>query len=250
MKKILYSVALLVMAGFSTSAFAQLQDEKNVTINMDLQPILKLDMSTSDQVDFVFDNIAAYAGGITRYGATILKVSSSVSWDLYAVGMSNNSASGFMDNEVSYGSVAAGGTTSIPLDAIELHSNVDNISATSNYFLPFQPVVLNTVTTIGQNNIDITAAVAGTPYLESSANAAKFLQGGPGVGVCGDGGSYLTQDVTAPSATTHYLFTIDYRMVPGLPAVFPTSLTPIPAPAYAKPGVYTMAIKYVLLEDQ
>jgi hypothetical protein len=37
---------------------------------MDLQPILQLNMTTADQVNFVFDDIASYYGGIIRYGAT------------------------------------------------------------------------------------------------------------------------------------------------------------------------------------
>jgi len=51
---------------------------------------------------------------------------------------------------------------------------------------------------------------------------------------------------------------LDYRILPGLPAVFPaagtTALAPVSealaSPAYAAPGIYTMNVKYVLLEDQ
>ena len=53
---ILVSVILMVM-GFQNGLFAQLQDEKSVTITMDLQPILQLDMETADQIEFVFDDI-------------------------------------------------------------------------------------------------------------------------------------------------------------------------------------------------
>ncbi len=249
MKKLIYSAALFTMvAAFSTSAFAQLQDEKNVTINMELQPILKLEMTSPDQVDFVFDNIAAYAGGITKYGATTLKVSSSVSWDLYAVGTSTDAANGFMDNQVVYGNTAdANALTTLPLDILELHSSVDNLAASSDYFLPFQPLVAGVVATPGQNNIDIAAAV--TPYDASLVTATKFLQGGPTDAEFGDGGSYLTAPLV-PAGTTNYLFSIDYRIIPGLPVIFPTSAAALASPAYARAGVYTMSVKYVLIENQ
>ena len=55
--KIAFAGAFIALAGTS---YGQLQDEKNVTVTMDLQPILQLEMSTPDQVDFVFDDIADY----------------------------------------------------------------------------------------------------------------------------------------------------------------------------------------------
>ncbi len=66
MKKIFLSVFALCFFGMST--FAQLIDEKNVTVTMDLQPVLQLNMTTPDQVDFTFDNIPSYFSGIIKYG--------------------------------------------------------------------------------------------------------------------------------------------------------------------------------------
>lgn len=257
MKKLIYSAAFLVLAGFATPAFAQLQDEKNVTITMDLQPILKLDMTTSDQVDFVFDNLAAYNGGITKYGATILKVSASIDWDLYAVGTSSNSAGLFWDNSVKYGAATdPNAIANIPLQALELHQNQPNIFNTSgtvpdDYSATF-PLVTNPFVQTGSNNIYASA----TPYV-LPANTEKFIMGGNDPLDFGTGGSYLTQG-TATSSIFYYA--IDYRIVPGLPAIFPTSsdnaATPMDlvslnaAGAYAQPGVYTMNVKYVLLENQ
>ncbi|MBP6512496.1 MAG: hypothetical protein KA347_07495 [Bacteroidia bacterium] len=55
---------------------------------------------------------------------------------------------------------------------------------------------------------------------------------------------------------------IDYRIVPGLPAIFPTAADNATPPnaldiesangagSYAQPGVYTMNVKYVLIENQ
>ncbi len=103
-KLIFLGVIALVM-GLHNGLFAQLQDEKSVTVTMDLQPILQLDMETADQIEFVFDDIKDYYAGITKYGATILKVSSTVSWDLYAVGRSNGTIGPeFWDQVIDYGS--------------------------------------------------------------------------------------------------------------------------------------------------
>ncbi|MCX7728962.1 MAG: hypothetical protein N2203_05785, partial [Bacteroidia bacterium] len=65
---------ILGIGALSTSlSYAQLVDEKNVTVTMDLQPVLQLNMTTPDQIAFVFDEIREYYGGILKYGATILK---------------------------------------------------------------------------------------------------------------------------------------------------------------------------------
>jgi len=103
MKKVILSIAVVSAILAGTNAKAQLIDEQNVTVTMDLQPILQLNMNGSQNVDFVFDQISEYVGGITQYGATNLQVSSSVSWDLYAAGFSSAAvgSSGLIwDNQV------------------------------------------------------------------------------------------------------------------------------------------------------
>ncbi len=71
------------------------------------------------------------------------------------------------------------------------------------------------------------------------------------------GGSYLTAGSGAPN----YYYTLDYRILPGLPAIFPNAtaadgatfediVTTNGAGNFAQPGVYTMYVQYVLLEDQ
>jgi hypothetical protein len=248
-KRLLPLAAGLLLAG---SAFAQLQDEKNVTITMDLQPILQLNMNTSDQISFVFDDIADYYGGITKYGATILTVSSSVNWDLYAVGTSTNGAS--WDNQMQYYTGADPNAVSVlPLSALELHQSFANANSTgftgsfADYSTAFAPA--NAVV-IGQNSI----YASNTPYTPPTA-AEKYIQGeaGTGAGQQAPGGSYLTVGSAGPNI---YYYAMDYRILPGLPAVFPAAgtnagvSTALVSPAFARPGVYTMDVKYVLLEDQ
>ena len=242
------------MGLFSTFSFAQLIDEKNVTVTMDLQPILQLNMTTSDQIDFIFDDIRDYYGGIIKYAATILKVSSSVNWDLYAVGTSQTA--GFWDQQVSYSNVVnVNSVNQIPLSLLELHQYEPNqydasaVGPQSDYSVAFSPA--NTPA-VGVNSIYYSA----TPYTAPGV-AEKYIQGHSTTAVnCGaPGGSYLTAN--PPAGTfSDYHFTIDYRILPGLPAILPNAGTnagvseALVPPAYAEPGVYTMNVKYILLEDQ
>lgn len=257
MKKLFLALSFLGL--FSAWSFGQLIDEKNVTVTMDLQPILQLKMTTSDQIDFVFDDIKDYYSGIIKYGATVLKVSSSVTWDLYAVGTSQDGT--YWDQQVSYsGGGGANAISQLPLELLELHQHEPNqydANATgpqTDYSAAFSPA--NTPTP-GQNNIFASA----TPYTAPAADQ-KYIQGHKGTNAGQDGapgGSYLTATPT-PGTFSDYYFVIDYRILPGLPAIFPNAglndgtpldlVTVNGAGAYANPGVYTMNVKYILLEDQ
>jgi hypothetical protein len=265
MKKVILSIAVVSAILAGTNAKAQLIDEQNVTVTMDLQPILQLNMNGSQNVDFVFDQIAEYVGGITQYGATALSISSTVSWDLYAAGFSSAAAGGNLiwDNQVSYGSTTDGlAVTSVPLTALELHQDKANplfanfTGETADYFTAF----VAGSGSIGQNNVYATA----TPYTRPT-NDVKYIAGGADDVDFVAGGTYLVTNASGTGAQSNYYYTIDYRIVPGLPAVFPnasdenglgggnntTASTTINAAGgeYARPGVYTMNVKYVLVEN-
>jgi hypothetical protein len=265
MKKFLFLFSILFVLSFTNKTFAQLIDEKNVTINMDLQPILQLNMTTPDQIDFIFDKISDYYAGIVKYGATTLKVSSSVSWDLYAVGTSSGGV--FWDQQVAYGAAAPNRISNIPLSALELHQYGPNTyiggytgaAGRQDYSLPFASVSTFAPAMVGQNSIFESA----TPYVAPTVTD-KYIQGSKGTALAapGDGapgGSYLTAAVNVTGFSDFY-FVIDYRIVPSLPAIFPFAGTNAAvaedivsanaAGNYASPGAYTMDVKYVLLEDQ
>lgn len=258
-KRLLIGSVIALMTG--SAAFAQLQDEKDVTITMDLQPILQLNMSTSNQIDFVFDDINEYYAGITKYAATILKVSSTVNWDLYAIGNSTgNVAAGFWDQHIVYGTGGSGGSTNfLPLSLLELRQSGANNNATAatgvyaDYSSPFPPASAPS----GANSLYVDPANSGTPPLITH----KYIAGHAGTTAVGAdgvaGGSYLTSGALA----SDYYYTIDYRILPGLPAIFPMAynalgtvaqdlVTANGAGSYAQPGVYTMYVQYILLEDQ
>jgi hypothetical protein len=287
MKKFMKGALLMgaVMAG--TASYAQIQDEENVTVTMELVPILQLNMNTPDQVNFVFDEIPEYIGGITQYGATILTVSSTVNWDLFATGTSAAHQAAateqVWDFVVGYGPATpvltgAGARSALPLTLLELHqfptgaSNTLNDGATPTQTAYYGGVFSAAVAALPAawpNNIYVST---GSAYIAPPAIDDPYIAGGFGVGNFVNGGSYLTQGATQPVGTSNYYFVIDYRIVPGLPAIFPKAGTTVgtdeahnletAAPgayatgvagavgAYAKPGVYTMNAKYLLVENQ
>lgn len=253
MKKILLSVAIIAAMGIGSNVKAQLIDESNVTISMDLQPILQLSMDGPTNLDFVFDDIPKYVGGIIKYGGTILKVSSSVSWDLYAAG---SSAAGtlFWDQVAVYGSGAdALAVDAIPLSALELHQNRANpFPGLATDFADYNTAFAVATTITGANNIYATIA----PYTPP-ANGQKYIAGGATAVVTAlvPGGSYLTS-----GAASNYYYSIDYRIRPGMPVIFVNAATNAgvvqdlvtinAAGSYAQPGAYTMNVKYILKENQ
>ncbi|MGP8216180.1 MAG: hypothetical protein ACLQQ4_11485 [Bacteroidia bacterium] len=270
MKTKIYAAAVLGLGFlmFGNYAKAQIQDEQNVTITMDLEPVLQLNMNTPDEVDFTFDNIPSYLSGEIKYGATILTVSSTVSWQLYAAGISQGSvAAGDWDNPVNYGIInATSGTNKIPLDALELHQYPADPTTTGltpaagcapgDYSNPFQAITAGppaTVAVPGLNNIFVPAA----PYTLPKATDKMIAGGDPnttGNGMVG--GTYLATTNTSV-ATSGFYYVIDYRIVPGLPVIFPaagvddcSAASSLVSPAFADPGYYTMDVKYLLIEAQ
>jgi hypothetical protein len=245
MKKLSFLCGAFLLLG--ASANAQLIDEKDVTVTMDLQPILQLDMSTPDQIEFTFDEISEYYAGITKYGATQLRVSSTVNWDLYAIGRSNGAtAAGMWDQQVVYGNGT--GISQLPLSLIELRQSQANpVAAAVDYFSAFPPVG----TPVGTNSLYNPGGGLATP----PAATENYIAGQAGVGAALSvpGGSYLGQT----GISSNYFYVIDYRIVPGLPAIFPmafaadgTTSEALAAGTHAQPGVYTMYVQYILLEDQ
>jgi len=265
MKKVILSAAVLASLAFSNNAKAQLVDEQNVTVTMDLQPILQLGMNGSSNVDFVFDQIPEYIAGITQYGATQLMVTSTVNWDLYAVGFSSNAgATGSWDQQLVYGAgTDANAIDVLPLTALELHQDktaANQVGATpagGDYSAAFVAAV-----SIGDNNVYCSA----TPYIAPAATA-KYIAGHATNAIFMTGGTYLVISNATVGAASDFYYSMDYRIIPGLPAVFPNAsdftgaqadggnnatvqsqIDPV-AGEYAQSGVYTMNVKYVLMEN-
>lgn len=301
-------IASLLFAGAMIfgSANAQILSEQNVTINMDLQPVLQLSIEGPEQIDFNFTEIDQYYAGIIKNGANVLKVSSSVSFDLWAAGLSQGNVSSLcMDQLIDYQGGGTAGLNTIPVTALELHQFPANplvtaatatcdgttaLTAESDYSQAFAVIDAATnAPAAGAGNNAIYAPAAATPYVAPQMTGVataeeKYIAGGDGTSSCAVvGGSYLTNTMgfndgagppsaagTGLPSTAGYYFVMDYRIVPGLPSMFPmhvaannanstaASLTAAETAAgtlatagnYAAPGVYSMSIKYILAEDQ
>ncbi|PJA07858.1 MAG: hypothetical protein COX70_05375 [Flavobacteriales bacterium CG_4_10_14_0_2_um_filter_32_8] len=260
MKNLSYLCGALLIIGSASSLKAQLIDEKDVTVTMDLQPVLQLDMTTPDQIEFVFDEINEYYAGITKYGATVLRVSSTVSWDLYAVGRSTGTnGPEFWDQQIDYGNNNVNAIPDLPLSLLELHQNQPNNGdgAATGLFSDYNQAFSPATTPSAGNSLYVNAGTNTPP-----TTVDKYIGGHAGTsGIVGadflPGGSYLTQT----GLTSDYFYVIDYRILPSLPAIFPNAAdadgatfediaTVNGAGAYAEPGVYTMYVQYILLEDQ
>jgi len=255
MRKIIYIVCAILLITVSNTVNAQLTVENDVTITMDLQPVLQLDMSTPDQINFIFDEINEYSSGIIKYGATQLRVSSTVSWDLYVVGRSAGmNTSDSWDQQIEYGRGGhAYAVDNLPLSALEIRQSQADHSKSSitdlgslDYSSQF-PIVSSPS---GTNSLYYDGSNTNTP----PGPGQRYIAGGSGTGVGRsiDGGSYLTSKGT----TSDYHYSIDYRIVPGLPAVFPMAHNSdggseaLTGEQYVQPGVYTMYVQYILLADQ
>lgn len=289
MKKRYILSALLLGAIISESKGQAVLDmrkntsENDVTVTMDLQPILELQMTTPSQIDFVFDNINAYMAGITKYGATVLRVSSTVDWDLVAVGSSGRFETGgnlspFWDNPVQYKTPTATSITTIPLSSLELQQTPANpatgpvlVHDYSSVFATYTGGIVqasNNSVEVGDQALSpngVTLRNYPATGISVAANDAKNIAGQVGVTSGGNvgsitPGSYLNTR-GAGYAANNFKYNISYRILPGLPAIFPMRdvaefTTPIVtavgnvANSYANPGVYTMEVRYILTEDQ
>ena len=261
MRNLKFLLLVMVAGACFQTVNAQLIDEKDVTITMELQPVLQLDMKTPNQLEFVFDEIGEYYRGITQYAATELKVSSSVSWDLYAVGRSNGTnCAECWDQQLVYGSggVTSGAEADLPMSLVEIRQNRANggAAAATGAFPDYNQAFSPSATASGGNSLYVNGGTNTPPTA-----TGKYIAGHSGTsGTAGSdamvGGSWMTQTGTA----SDFYYTIDYRILPGLPAVFPMAfnedgatpedLSTVTATSYAQPGVYTMYVQYVLLEDQ
>ena len=296
------------------SVNSQILSEQNVTINMDLQPVLQLELEGPEVIDFNFTEIRDYRDGITRYGANILKASASVSFDLWASGFSQGlnactTPAMCWDVLAAYGNGGANSTTNLPMSVLEIHQLPTNPSIAASLVDPLTfcgssgAIAANSDMDYSEDFQDINGAgvgnngvffnVNGNPYFAPDDVAAgehdKYIAGGKGLanGCQQAGGTWLQGAVNTDGlnttealafTNTGYYFVLDYRLAPGLPAIFPmassvggrvgnaTSPTQAAVTAaavdfdfldqpnhpgsYVQGGSYQMNIKYIMVEDQ
>ncbi|MEQ6122883.1 hypothetical protein AAON49_01615 [Pseudotenacibaculum sp. MALMAid0570] len=275
MKTIFKFLVITALVCVTSLTHAQKSQQQGVSIGMDLQPILQIDMSAPEIINFIFDKKSKYYKGITHNAATVIKVTSTVKWDLYAVGRSKGKSPNgktFWDQEESFGSTV-NSIADIPMSMVELRQRqINNGTANNTATYPdysqdfvdaFRPSAANSLYV--SNN--------GTPTPPNKLG--KYIAGHSGISddiINGymPAGSYVSDN----GIGTNFEFIMDYRILPGFPAIFPNAFSADATvaenivssanassilvggaagngnSAYAEPGVYTMNVQYVLLEDQ
>lgn len=269
-----FLIAVALLSTLSV-ANAQKSDQQGVTIGMDLQPILQMNIDSPKMINFVFDEKNKYSKGITKDAATTIQVTSTVKWDLYAVGRSQgkspNGAS-FWDQEESFGA-SVNSVADLPMSMVELRQrqvNNGNVNTTATY-ADYSQEFSDNFRPSAANSLYVSSNGTPTPpnkygkYIAGHSGIADDLTNG-----YMPAGSYVSDN----GIGTNFEFVMDYRILPGFPAIFPNAFSADASvsenivasanansvmvggaagngnKAYAEPGVYTMTVQYVLLEDQ
>jgi hypothetical protein len=275
MKNVSKLVTAIFFLGVITLSNAQNKQTGGVEFILDMKPVLQLDMSSPEQVNFVFDEKGKYYAGITKKAATVLKVTSTVKWDLYAVGRSKGKSPNgktYWDQENSY-ATTINSVADLPLSLLELKQNTANkaTDVSKGNYSDYSQNFPNAFRPNGGNSLYVSQD--GTPTPPSSTG--KYIAGHSGISegaVNGamESGSYASNN----GAEGNFLYVIDYKISPGFPAIFPNAFNADASIAenivstansntalaggaatsgnssHAEAGYYTMNVQYVLLEDQ
>ncbi len=275
MKNVSKLAILLTLVGFIATTNAQKTEQQGVSIALDMKPILQLEMVSPDQINFVFDEKSKYYSGITKNGATVLKVTSTVKWDLYAVGRSSGKSPNgktFWDQQESYGATV-NSIADIPMSLLEIRQRQPNKGTNNDQarYVDYSQGFQDAFRPNGGNSLYVSENGTPTPpnkngkYIAGHAGISNDLKNG-----YMSSGSYISQS----EKSSEFLYVIDYRILPGFPAIFPNAFNADASVAenivssanassvlvggaagsgqntYAEPGEYTMNVQYVLLEDQ
>ena len=275
MKIISKFLVMIALTSVVSLANAQKSQQQGVSIALDMKSILQIDMDSPEMIDFVFDEKGKYHRGITKNAATVIKVTSTVKWDLYAVGRSTGKSPNgktFWDQKESFGSTV-NSVADIPLSMVELRQNQANngyVNQNARY-VDYSQEFSDGYRPNGGNSLYVSSNGTPTP----PNKLGKYIAGHSGIsddiknGYM-PAGSYVSNN----GIGTNFEFVMDYRILPGFPAIFPNAFNSDATvaenivssanassvlvggaagngrTAYAEPGVYTMNVQYVLLEDQ
>lgn len=233
---------LLIQISYSQGV----QKTQNVSFTLDMKPILSVEFNAPSQINFVFDEKSKFNKGIVHEEATEIRVTSTVNWDMYAVGRSLNKNSDELqswDVQKSFKS-SQNESLHIPLQLLEIKQQYKNNGVFhseanfSDYSSPFSTSHLST-----SNNIYVSPNGTPTPpnafgkYLAGHSGAAGYSKSG-----FNPPGSYYSEH----SKRSNYHFVLDYRILPRTLAISPKTLNK----NNSEPGFYSMVVQYVILEDQ
>jgi hypothetical protein len=178
------------------------------TIQRTSAQAVSIDLASSANVDFTFDNIQKLTYGIVIPNAITFNIEATgTQWDLY-VG-SITSVAGTWDNAIYYTSTGNGAP---PVSILQMRvHNLSNTPLISGY-VPIQDIATSTLDLIGNHLSSPDPAVNCSDLVHTGTNTP---------------GSYITD----PQC---YQFKVDLKIVPGI--------------TY-RPGVYTLQIEYIIVED-
>ncbi len=274
MKNVGKLVASLFLIGIVT-VNAQQSRQAGVGILLEMKPILQMNMESPEQINFVFNNTNEFANGITKKSATVLKITSTVKWELYAVGRSTGKSPNgktFWDQDKSYGSTV-NSVADLPLSLLEIKQSQIN-TATEGSLATYADYS-NNFTNPFRSNAGNSLYVAADGSITPPNRSGKYIAGQSGISN-GEKNDYMAAGSHASShkSATNFYYEIDYRILPGYPAIFPNAFNADATVAqnivananantvlaggaagngnksYAEPGEYRMYVQYVLLEDQ
>ena len=208
-------------------------------LRIEILPVLEMNINTASLLDFSFTTIPSYVGGQTQYGATSLSASSTVQFDLIAIGTSSdfeNNGNAFWDV---MGEYTAQGNNQIPLEVLELHQIPANPTGAIDYSSAFAspPAGANDITIGSQGGNLINIPVTST--VRTIAGNLGVIGAGNSI----DPGSYLPIS-GALYSPADYKYKIDYRLLPMLPPTFNRAIAPV------RSGIYRMEVRYIITEDQ
>ncbi|TVZ57351.1 hypothetical protein OD91_2672 [Lutibacter sp. Hel_I_33_5] len=271
MKNVTKFIVTICFLSICAITNAQKNNNNGVSFVLDMQPVLQMDMTAPEQINFVFDEKSKYYKGIEKNKATVLKVTSTVKWDLYAVGRSTNKNTNektFWNQQESYGPTT-NSVADLPLSLLEIKQSNVNKGAEKSVgpYADYSRNFSNEFRTSASNSLYVSEDGLPSPPSKSG----KYLAGHSGVA---QGDKYSYMEAGSYLSDGSFSYEIDYRILPSYPAVFPNAYNEdatvaqnVTASAnassvlagglpnsgnksYAEPGSYTMNVQYILLEDQ
>ncbi len=217
-------VAVISFLAFSFFlSFSQTSKEQYVGVGAEFHGLLNLTIVSDPQIDFSFQSMNDYKNGITKRNAVRLEVDATLPWDLFAYAST--------DHWTQIDDYSATGEATLPAELLEIQSSSPNQCA---------PVGGNFNSFTGIKGLTNSGVSGGIP----DANSTQFIAGMVGKGT---GMSYNPGSAKGNALTNQ--FSLDYRIVPGLPASFPNSTLAVGGTGSAQAGAYYLEVVYVLVED-
>lgn len=223
MKTFFKFMLIISVINYSNECNSQNSDQESVSVTLDLKPILQLEMSSPDQIDFVFDKDKQYHDGIVKNAATTIKITSTVKWDLYAIGRNKeknpNRKTYWSQENMNDANITS--LTNIPLNLLEIKQHTPNNginykqSLDKDYSQDFS--IADNLN--GRNNIYVSKDGSLSPpsindkYIAGHAGSSSDIKNG-----YMNPGSYNSKNMI-----NNFEYVLDYRILPNIPLLFSNS---------------------------